>query len=209
MENEGAFKKLKEKEREFRKKMIIDAALSLFEKKTFNKTSMNDIATEVGVSTATLYSYFPNQESLFLEAFIRDLTYLDQVMKEEVEKKSRDNDYRAMETLADSMVNHLMTSQATFHMISLLLTEGSMPEHLLEKFDEIRREFNERVIRVLKLSGVENPDAKTSKAFFASVLGVIMIFRNYPEKDMTDPQENIRELVRHIVDIFKSSLTGS
>lgn len=207
MKNAKTFKKLKEKERELRKKMIIDSALSLFQQKAFNKISMNDIAQEVGVATATIYSYFPSQESLFFEALAQDLSYLDQMIKKHIEDSFNVINSNAMGILADSLVNHLMNSQGTFHMISLIFTEESMPEHLMEKFDILRNEFNERVIHVLKLTGVENPNAKTSKVFLASVLGVIMLFKNYPDNDIHDPQENIKELVRHIVDIFKSSLS--
>ena len=46
---------LKEKEREFRQKLIIDAARNVFEKKTYNNVSMVEIA-KVGVFTGSLIS---------------------------------------------------------------------------------------------------------------------------------------------------------
>ena len=209
LEEDKTFQKLRENERETRKNLILDAALSLFEKKTFYKTSMNDIAKEVGVSTATLYSYFSSQEGLFLEAFIRDLSHIDQIMKAGVENAVLENNQTAMDALGDTIVSHLMNSEATFQMISLLITERNMPEPLLEKFAHMRRELNERIKTVLTLSGVKNPDETTSRAFFVSVLGAILLFRNYPEKNadpMENPEEIVKELVRYIVNIFKAGI---
>jgi len=207
MEDDKTFQKLRENERETRKNLILDAALNVFEKKTFYKTSMSDIAKELGVSTATLYSYFPSQEELFLEAFIRDLSYIDQILKESFDNSSNKEDSStAIDTLANAMVSHLLNSEATFQLISLLMTERDMPEHLKEKFYMMKQELNERMLNVLKLSGIKDPDIKTSRAFFASVIGAIMLFKNFPEKEMKDTEENIIDLVSYIVTLFKAGV---
>lgn len=207
MEDDKTFQKLRENERETRKNLILDAALNVFEKKTFYKTSMSDIAKELGVSTATLYSYFPSQDELFLEAFIRDLSYIDQILKESFDNSSNKEDSStAIDTLANAMVNHLLNSEATFQLISLLMTERDMPEHLKEKFYMMKQELNERMLNVLKLSGIKDPDIKTSRAFFASVIGAIMLFKNFPEKEMKDAEENLIDLVSYIVTLFKAGV---
>jgi len=207
MEEDKTFQKLRENERETRKNLILDAALNVFEKKTFYKTSMSDIAKELGVSTATLYSYFPSQEELFLEAFIRDLSYIDQILKESFDNSSNKEDSStAIDMLANAMVSHLLNSEATFQLISLLMTERDMPDHLKEKFYMMKQELNERMLNVLKLSGIKDPDIKTSRAFFASVIGAIMLFKNFPEKDMKDSKENIIDLVKYIVTLFKAGV---
>jgi AcrR family transcriptional regulator len=46
------------------KKRIIKASYSIFEKKGYHSTSMADIAREVGVSKASLYSYFNSKEDI-------------------------------------------------------------------------------------------------------------------------------------------------
>lgn len=207
LEEDKTFQKLRENEREIRKNLILDAALNVFEKKTFYKTSMSDISKELGVSTATLYSYFPSQEELFLEAFIRDLSYIDQILKESFESMyQKEDSTSAIDTLADAMVSHLLNSEATFQLISLLMTERNMPAHLQEKFYMMKQELSERMINVLKISGVKDPDTKTSRAFFASVIGAIMLFKNFPEKEMNGPEENVVDLVKYIVTVFKAGI---
>ncbi len=206
MEEDKTFQKLRENEREVRKNLILDAALNVFEKKTFYKTSMSDIAKELGVSTATLYSYFSSQEELFLEAFIRDLSNIDTILKASFDQSFNPDENTAIDTLAEAMVSHLLNSEATFQLITLLMTERDMPEHLKDKFYLMKNELNERVLNVLKLSGIKDPDIKTSRAFFASVIGAILLFKNFPEREMKNNDANIIDLVRYIVSVYKAGI---
>jgi len=66
-----SFNKLKEHEREVRRDLIISAAERVFAKKAFNMVTIRDIAKEAGISHALIYRYFPDQQSLFVEACIR------------------------------------------------------------------------------------------------------------------------------------------
>ncbi|BDZ69820.1 helix-turn-helix domain-containing protein [Methanobacterium petrolearium] len=59
----------REREKEQRRNDIINAAEKLFFAKGYDDVSMNDIATEVELSKATLYLYFDNKEELFLPLF--------------------------------------------------------------------------------------------------------------------------------------------
>ena len=53
---------------ETRRNAIIEAATRVFLENGFEKTTMSDIATQLGGSKATLYGYFSTKEDLFLEA---------------------------------------------------------------------------------------------------------------------------------------------
>lgn len=46
---------------------IVDVTLTLFEERGFYLTLVDDIATEVGISRATLYQYFESKEDIFIE----------------------------------------------------------------------------------------------------------------------------------------------
>jgi AcrR family transcriptional regulator len=70
--------------KELAKKKIIKAAYTLFEEKGYHSTSMDDIAAEVGVSKASLYSYFKSKEDILL------LT-VDQVLTEPFIKVFKDS----------------------------------------------------------------------------------------------------------------------
>jgi len=52
---------------EKKRRAILDAAYGLFREKGFEKTSVAEINARVGGSKATIYSYFPSKEELFVE----------------------------------------------------------------------------------------------------------------------------------------------
>ena len=56
---------------EAKRRAILDAARAVFSEHGFERASMSQIAERVGGSKATLYSYFPSKDDLFV-AFIRE-----------------------------------------------------------------------------------------------------------------------------------------
>jgi AcrR family transcriptional regulator len=50
---------------------ILDAALTLFRKHGFEKTTMRDIATEAGVATGAAYYYYRTKEDLVMAFYLR------------------------------------------------------------------------------------------------------------------------------------------
>jgi len=60
----------KKEERLLRKKRILDAALSVFDKSGIDKTTMEEIALEAGFGKATLYYYYPSKDHVYLEIMV-------------------------------------------------------------------------------------------------------------------------------------------
>jgi AcrR family transcriptional regulator len=52
-----------------RKEEIFNSALKCFNKKGYYKTSIDDIAAEVGITKGGIYYYFPSKKKLFIELF--------------------------------------------------------------------------------------------------------------------------------------------
>ena len=60
--------------------LILEAAQKQFARYGFKKTTMNDIADEIGMSKASLYYYFPNKEELFKEVIKEELAeFIDKI----------------------------------------------------------------------------------------------------------------------------------
>ena len=53
-----------------KKEAILDAAAQVFEQYGYRKTSMEDISAELGISRASLYSYFENKAAVFRQVSI-------------------------------------------------------------------------------------------------------------------------------------------
>jgi|WetSurMetagenome_2_1015567.scaffolds.fasta_scaffold102685_2 TetR/AcrR family transcriptional regulator len=81
-----SIKELKKKEKENRRKYILDAAQNLFLSKSYDNVLMNDIANEVEVNKATIYYYFKNKEALYFAVVLRGVRILVEIVKNEVEK---------------------------------------------------------------------------------------------------------------------------
>jgi len=60
----------KKEERLLRKKLIINAALSVFDKSGIERTTMEEIALEAGFGKATLYYYYPSKNDVYSEIMI-------------------------------------------------------------------------------------------------------------------------------------------
>jgi len=58
------------KKTEQKRQTILDAAREIFLESGFETSSMDDIAARAAVSKATVYSYFPSKDALFMEVLI-------------------------------------------------------------------------------------------------------------------------------------------
>lgn len=53
------------KESDERKQEILDASIRVFSRKGYDKTSISDIAKEIGISQGLCYRYFPSKEAIY------------------------------------------------------------------------------------------------------------------------------------------------
>ena len=58
------------------RKELLNKCFDIFAEKGYSSVTMREIGSEIGVSTGTLYHYFPSKESLF-EQLIEYLSYED------------------------------------------------------------------------------------------------------------------------------------
>lgn len=76
----------KKREKQVRKKEILDAARKIFSNKGFNSATMEEIASKAELSPGTLYLYFKNKEELHTSLSIEILKYLtDELQKVVIE----------------------------------------------------------------------------------------------------------------------------
>ena len=78
----------RQREREQRRKEIIDAAEALFYQKGFDKVSMDEIAEAVEVSKGALYLHFKNKDSLYFEIVSRVHREYHRQLMERIDKNA-------------------------------------------------------------------------------------------------------------------------
>ena len=77
----------KQREKEQRRKQILEAAKKVFSAKGFNRATMEEIAGEAELSPGTLYLYFKNKEELHTSLSINILQYIYLQMKKFIHKE--------------------------------------------------------------------------------------------------------------------------
>lgn len=188
MSDRSTFMKLREDEREVRKNLIINAAMKLFEEKSFHDIGMRDIAAKAGVSAASIYRYFPSRDDLFVEALILDINSIEDRLEKLVNRGS------TIEELAVAVVDYLIDNEATFQMMSHFMIRGETNTRALKKFNAVQRYFLKMFDEMVKRTqGVESIKFFTA-AFFASLAGVVMTFRNYPDRNPDERRKYMHKL---------------
>ncbi|WP_162005382.1 TetR/AcrR family transcriptional regulator [Dictyobacter vulcani] len=100
---------LKEKQREEREKLIVQTAEQVLLEKGYYETSMEEIATRVGISKGTIYLHFKGKDELISAIIQRDLhTFLAEL---------------------DTMIAQHTTARARFEAILTFLYQGFMCKH--------------------------------------------------------------------------------
>src|SRR6266699_171997 len=92
---------LKEKQRQEREALILQAAEEVLTEKGYYETSIDEIAARVGIAKGTVYLHFPSKEDLVVAIFERDmqqlLQYIDTTLASLVTAREK------METIFDLM----------------------------------------------------------------------------------------------------------
>lgn len=60
----------KRKSKEEMRKAIVSAAMDLLDKKSYQRVTMDEIASKAGITKRTLYKYFPSKSNLFKTEFL-------------------------------------------------------------------------------------------------------------------------------------------
>ncbi len=198
----SAFNKLKENEREARRDIIINATLKLFEKKPFHEIGMRDIALEVDIAPASIYRYFPSRDELFVETLIQDIKKVEQ----QFEKRMREGNPSTKE-LAVSFVDYLLDHEATFQMMSHFMIKREINPDTLEKYNIAQRYLLRMFDNVLAGAGATGSNIRFfSHAFFASIAGIVMTFRNYPGRGKEEIRKHMHRLALLTSSMFETGM---
>ncbi len=116
----------------------MSAATKVFSTKGFNKTTMEEIATEAEYSPGTLYLYFKNKDELYASLTISILQYLNAKLSEVTEKSHTCND---PELILDYLLNALSDVYDFDPMILINVFHLQSSETLKKLSDEILDEI--------------------------------------------------------------------
>ncbi|HOI73458.1 MAG TPA: TetR/AcrR family transcriptional regulator [Syntrophales bacterium] len=198
------FSKLKIREREARKNLIVNAAERSFAGKPFNKVSMRDIAREAGISPASIYRYFPDQQTLFVEAFLRGSRRVIESFRVAVEENSG----VSLERIAGEFLDFLIENDPYFRMMTHFMLDGSLSPALVERLNEESRLLIDQFDFLFETMHAKGDRRLLAHAFFSAMNGILITFRDYPGRSREEVIEHMKLVGRVIARLFTLSITS-
>jgi AcrR family transcriptional regulator len=195
--------KLREKEKKARQKLIVDSAERLFSTKSFPKVSMRSIADESGISLSSIYRYFPDQESLFLEALIRGSKKIAALMKTQQTEKGA-----SVDTFALTFVGFLIENDSYLRMMTHFMLDGVLNKDSIEKLNRIERALIDQVNTFFTSLNPDRNHRLISHAFLAALNGILITYRNYPGRDIEDVHNHMIQLASVMAEMFANQVMG-
>jgi TetR/AcrR family fatty acid metabolism transcriptional regulator len=162
----NAPRSLKEKQRQEREALILQAAEEVFLEKGYHETSIDEIAARVGIAKGTVYLHFPSKEDLLFAIVERDT--------------------RRMQEKIEANVAEAATPQAKLEAIFRTIYQSFFDQtmcipYLIQSSTELHRLFMEKQSikrekweRVSKLVQTLLDEGKASGVFDASIPTPIM-----------------------------------
>jgi len=191
---------LKENERDSRRKIILDAALSLFAIKDFRSVTVREIAKHAGVSIGTIYNYYPNLMELFLDVFLdstEEITHmLDKLGKEKPP---------SLEQLCKFYITYLNDNMTFYQMMSHFMLGGDLSINATQKLDNKMKELMNRMEIALLASGHQSNPRITAHALFSALNGIMISYARYPGKTDNDIRRHTLRLASVIADVFTTT----
>ncbi len=200
MPSKDTLSKLKQKERAAREDLIIDAARTVFGAKTYDKVSMQEIANAAGIAKSSIYTYFRNQEALFVEAAYRDTQRFINELEARLQEK---NEGERLEALIAHFLDYNTRNEVYWQMITRFSLYGEISGDASRKLDVVARRFMD----LLDLVFDERPPATDkrllSHTLFAALSGILIAFRKYPGRSEAERLAHMQRVGRLVKDMFE------
>jgi len=201
MKQKDTFENLRSREKIARKSLIVEAAGRVFAVKPFNEVSIRDIAKEAGISHALIYRYFPDKQSLFVEAYINGAEEIGKIVERVIDKGRKPD----IAKVSDAFISYLMDNDQYFRMMTHFMLDGSLSGEELEKLNATERHLFDQFDKLFRKMNKPEPVRLLSHALFAALNGVLITFRNYPGRKPKDVRRHMLHIGRLIAERFSNA----
>lgn len=183
---------LKQQEREARRQLIMDAAERVFSIRPFDKVSMREIADDAGIATSSIYTYFEDQESLFVEVCLREIG----LMISEINTIAGEStiEERKLERIITAFVEYLVSHDSYFRMMVLFMTQGNLKTESMTKLNDIMKQAFTLFDGIFSALGYRGHVRKLSHFFFAALNGILVTYRKLPGRSEEEVVRHMKEL---------------
>ncbi len=194
----SALRKLREKEREVRRELILSAAQALFSEKDFRQVTVREIAKRAQVSPGTIYRYYQNINDLFVDIFLDHIERISSLIDEECQRHGQCSVVR----LCEIQVGYLNEHMTFYQMMSHFMLGDALPSENAERIDPIMRSLFDRVDQILVAEGHTEDTRFKAHALFAAMNGTMISYARYPGRTLDEVKSHTLRLARMIAKQF-------
>lgn len=194
MDKRDTLNRLKQQEREIRENLIIDAARMVFGTKTYDQVSMNEIARAAGIAKSSIYTYFPNQEALFVETAFRETEKFIAALKARIQAERP----LSLETFINDYLDYNIENDAHWRMITHFALHGNIGEDSAEKLNRISIQVMDLLEAVVGKTDYRGDTRLLAHTLFAALSGIMISFRKYPGRSETQRIAHMKRIARMI-----------
>ncbi|KTB62397.1 TetR family transcriptional regulator [Pseudomonas viridiflava ICMP 13104] len=193
---------------EARREAIIDAAASVFLEMGYERASMNEVTKRMGGSKATIYSYFPSKEVLFIAVVNRLATaHLAEAVSELAIRDDAEIELRTLFTrFGERMLMVLINDDKALAVYRMVVAESGHSDIGMMFYESGPSECLQTVTSLMTLAmqrgQLRDTDPHIAALQLTSLLTAETDIRLYQQAPMPLSIEEIRAMVERAVDTF-------
>ena len=198
---------LKEKQRQEREALILQAAEEVLMEKGYYETSIDEIAARVGIAKGTVYLHFPSKEDLVVAIFERDmqqlLQYIDTTLASLVTAREK------METIFDLMHGGIISKR--MQLLYSISNSAGLRHLLVEKKGCLREIWDQLSARLNSMF----EEGKTAGEFDSTLPTMVMLSAFYSlsspksyERLMEEGQMSAEEVEKNLKRIYFKGISA-
>ncbi len=103
-------------------------------------------------------------------------------------------------------MDYLREHDTFFQMMTHFMIDGKISTTALQRFNDTERRLLDAFDEMFRAIGAKGEVRLISHAFFASLNGILITFRNYPGRDPHDTRRHMLRLARIISSVFEKGV---
>ena len=196
---------LRKEERQRRRDMILDAAERVFTSTPFTEVSVRKIAKEASISPASIYTYFHDQEELFVEICRRRGRDTIELSDKVVNKFKKDSTKETALAYLDYFAEH----HTYFRMIAQFMLYAQLRPESAKQLSALQRSVLDYLESALKKNKVSGDTRLLAHVFFAGLNGILVNCPKYPGRTENEITQHIKHLAVALCDLLVTGTVSS
>jgi len=180
----------KEKEKEIKRNLIINAAVRVFGERPYDKISLQEIAEEAGLSKASIYTYFENRESLFVQAALRELDGMLDELRGIISRKKNPH----LEDIINACLDYFLSHNSFFKMATLFITHGSLDPQACLNINVTLHHVISFFESLFKDMGYKGDTRILSHTLMAALDGILITYEKSAGKNAQEKERHMKRV---------------